>query len=315
MKNTQFKTLLLVFSFTIILSACKKRTAFKEEDGQVCVDVFNLRTENDAVLNDINSAIENQNLIRGKGLTTEQLMASFCGLNMDTTKVLNGIITLNYNGETCNNRKRVGKVVITVQNYPIKKWKQKDCILKIDFIGFTITNVSNNKTIQLDGIEYLKNEIGGTWFDLKYLNQTPIIYSLTGNDIKVRFDKTEAFILNVGRKYTCTYSKSIMTINVEGIGLQGDKVGLDSWGQARGGNEFTSQIIAPLVYNTSCGTNKPNQGEVNITVVGKDYPLKVLFGTSVEGNSETLNNTTCAYGWRMEWSYKRSTKKRVFGYN
>lgn len=307
--------ILLVSMLMFVCQGCKKKRAFKEEDGQTAVDIFNFTAENDAALNDINAVMADQSFVRGKG--EENVGASsvtICGALVDTSAVFNGVLTLRYTGTVCNNRKREGKILITVQNYPTKKWKQKNCVVKLDFQAFRITNTVDNKVMQIDGTEYLTNESGGTWYDLKYLNQGSLVYALTGNDIAVHFDQADVAIYNVGRKVTYTYPKSTITCSWDGTGVQGDKTGLECWGQTRTGDEFTSQVISPLTWSTICGTAWPISGELDVKAASKDFTLNLLFGTDSFGTSFYSEKGQCAYGWRMKWSYKRSTNKRVFGY-
>src|SRR5687768_2738380 len=117
----------------IFLSACKKKRAYKEEDGQVPVDVTMLEAENDAALSSVNVAIMDHHLLRGRSSAQssaqEALALEKCGLTVDTTKLFSGIVTLNYSGEVCSGRKKEGKIRVNILNYPLKKWKQKGCVI------------------------------------------------------------------------------------------------------------------------------------------------------------------------------------------
>ncbi len=311
-KRELFKILVLFLVLVFAVSGCKKRRAFKEEDGQSAVDVFNFGAANDAVLVDVNNAMAEQPLIRGKG-TGIQLLDT-CGVEADTGSVYTGIIVLNYTGEVCNNLKRQGIVKITVQNYPTKKWKQKGCVIKIDFQAYKVTNMVSNKIIQIDGTEYLSNESGGTWYEMKFLNQGAVTYALSGTDLSVHFDKDYLSIYSIGRKITYTWSKNVLNSLMEGTGVQGDRAGLDSWGQTRNGETFTSQVATALSWNSTCGSRKPLAGETSVSVDSKSFDLNTTFGVDEGGNPVTVTGKDCPYGWLMKWSYKRKTNSRVFAY-
>ena len=298
----------------LLLTNCKKRRAFNEEDGQAALDLTEFRNENEAVISDANLSISDQFLVRGKGTEIEGASsATMCGMSMDTSQVFKGIITLYYNGVTCNNRKKEGIVVLTIQNHPLKKWKQKGCVLKVEYLAFKSTNTVTGKSVQLDGIALVTNESGGTWYDLKYLNQASLVHSITANDLKVRYGKDAVAIYSVGRRYTYTYSGNVMTCVMEGTGTASDKSNLDCWGQTRDGFAITSQVKTPLVWKSSCAPGKFVTGEINVTVDGKYYDLNCVFGSDADGNYESGN--VCVYGWRLNWTYKRKTNHRVFGYN
>ena len=302
---------MLLFAFC--LSSCKKRRAFNEEDGQYLVDVGDFRTENELVVSDANAAISDQFLVRGKGAELEGIQtATVCGMTMDTTSVYTGSITLRYTGVTCGNRKREGVVLLSIQKYPAAKWKQKGTVLKIEYIAYKVTNTVSGKSIQFDGIEYITNESGGTWYDIKYLNQPSLVHSVSATDLKLRYGKDAVSIVSMSKRYTYSYAGNVMTCKIEGSGTQGDKGNLDCWGQTRDGAVFTSQLVTPVVWKSSCTNGLFVSGEVKLVVDGKYYDLNCVYGTDADGNVESGN--VCAYGWKMVWSYKNKTQNRVFVY-
>ena len=52
----------------------------------------------------------------------------------------------------------------------------------------------------------------------------------------------------------------------------------------------------------------------SIKVDGKDFALKVLFSVDASGNAVVVASNACPYGWKVEWTYKKKTNKKVFGY-
>ena len=67
MKTYTFRILVLSMSLLLVFSACKKRKAFNDEDGQSSIDNREVQSENDAAVNDINDVVSQQNKLRGKG--------------------------------------------------------------------------------------------------------------------------------------------------------------------------------------------------------------------------------------------------------
>lgn len=318
-KKEFFKLLALFLALAFLIGGCKKRRAFKEEDGQSAVDILNARSENDQALNFANHFMSEQNVIRGRNLEEQKLeginSATLCGAVVDTSNIYSGVLSINFTGGVCDNRKREGRIVFTIQNYPGKRWKQKGCVMKIDFQAYKVTNMVSNKIVQFDGTEYLTNESGGTWYELKYLNQPSLLHTLSATDLIVRFDRGENAAYSIGRQTTYTFSKNIIFASMEGTGVQGDLLGLECWGQTRTGAAFTSQVVSPVTWNTTCGTSWLTGGEINLKVDSKDFELNMLFNTDSQGTPVNLNTGQCGYGWQLKWSYKRNTNKRIFTYN
>jgi hypothetical protein len=68
------------------------------------------------------------------------------------------------------------------------------------------------------------------------------------------------------------------------------------------------------VWNITCGPWAPTAGAVDIKVKNKDFDLRCTFAVDSKGNPVDVAPNTCAYGWKVEWSYKKKTNKKIFGY-
>jgi hypothetical protein len=309
--------LLFCTASVIFFAGCKKKRAFKEETGQVTVDNMTTQCENDEAVKDINIVILEQYLLRGKSASPQAMMistTSVCGVKLDTTGRPGGIITLNYTGADCYGRSRTGSIKVTLTAYPLKKWKNAGCVIRVDFIGYKVTRTSDGRSVQLDGTEYMSNESGGTWFDLWFLGQPSLVYTLTGENIKATFNGGSNMLYNINRKATYTYSGDITTCKVEGMGSSDGRSGLGSWGQDREGAKFTAQITQPVIWKTQCGAMAPLAGEVVIKVEGKDFDMKCKLGTDKDGTPLGVDAASCPYGYEMSWSYKKRTNTRIFSY-
>jgi hypothetical protein len=317
--NKCISTVLLCGFFVSLsfLASCKKRRAFNEENAQEPYDAGMFRAEGDAAMEDVNNAVSNQFLLRGKPVSMSEsedaLTNTPCGLTVDTSDVSGGVIILNYNGAACNNRIREGSIKVTLQDYPLKKWKQKGAILKVDFNAFKVTGVNDGKSIKVDGTLFVTNESGSTWYDMRYLNVSTVINSVSGNDLRLTFHDGSNMSLNVKRRYTYTISGKVISCMLEGLGEQDSKTGVESWGRSREGNDFTSAIVTPIVWNTTCGSIMPTDGEMKVNVHNKYFELTCNYGCDASGNSP--DGSACPYGWKVTWSYKKKTSKRIFPYS
>jgi hypothetical protein len=312
MKHYAICAVLLLF-LAGIQAGCKKKREFNGESGQSSVDARMVQGENDEVVKDVNIAIMEDFLLRGRSSvqTSQVAGTSLCGVILDTTKVMSGIITLNYNGTNCFGRTRTGSVRFTIQKYPLNKWKNSGSVVRIEFINYKMVRSSDGKSVEINGVEEMTNLSGNTWFELWYLSQPSVVYSVSGSELNVKFDNTATAIFSFHRKLTYTYSGNVTTCRVEGTGSHNGKSNLENWGQTRDGTVFTSEIIEAPVWKTECGAMAPVSGQVSVQEDGKEFDLKCFFG--VKSNGE-ISNETCPFGFRVEWSRKKRTNTRTFGY-
>ncbi len=320
----------LIYSLSIIMlgtalvfTSCKKKKAFKEEDGQSSADNRSVQTENDAAVNDVNTEVGNNSFLHGRSVygssssvaIQKALGITAAGYTIDTTGAHLGTIKINYNGTTVNNRTRTGSIRLTILNYPAKKWKDIGCVLKVDYLAYKITRSSDGKSVELNGTQNITNETGGTWWELLITkSQTSLASSVTGSNLNVTFEDGKTAVYNINRRFTYSLPGGVLTCTGEGIGSAESLSNLENYGTTRDGDTFTSQVTTPIVWNWTCGWWAPVQGEVNIKVEDKDFALKVLFSVDASGNSVTAAPNSCPYGWKVEWTHKKKTKKKVFGY-
>jgi len=325
------KTKSIIYTFSVLalagglmLTGCKKKetTTQPTEDGQASKDNQELQSNSDAVNSDANTAIGNYSSLNGKQINPNMpnVLTSVCGASVDATNLNAGSITLVYDGITvCNNRKRGGSIVLTILNHSSgTKWKDVGAVLQIDYQNFIVTRASDGKNIKFNGTQYLTNKSGGTWLNL-FLNtqanlSTEVTSSTAGMDIT--FDGAKTAKWNINRRFTYTWnsSTSVLTCTGEGIGSYNGLNNLENWGTTRDGDNFTSQVTTPVVWNTTCGSWAPVQGAVDIEVANKGFGLIVTFGVNNTGVAQPIVANSCPYGWKLEWTYNSKTNNKVFGY-
>jgi hypothetical protein len=311
----------LLLASTLTFTACKKKQEFKKEDGQASTDNRTVQSENDAAVNDINTEIGNNNLLHGRTSGSASIQSALgitaTGYTIDTTGVHQGTIKINYDGTTINNRTRTGSIRLTIQNYTGgKRWKQAGCVLQVDYLSYKITRASDSKSVQFNGTQLLTNETGGTWWELLFLKtQSSLATSVTGTNLNVLFEDGKTAVYNINRKFTYTYPNNILTCTGEGIGSSDGLSSLENYGTTRDGDAFTSQVSTPIVWNLTCGWWAPIQGKATIKVDSKDFSLDGTFGVDTSGDPVSVGANQCPYGWKVEWSYKNKTSKKIFGYS
>lgn len=313
--TVSFFALVMVVPFT----GCKKKKAFKNEDGQTSVDSRSAQGENDAAISDINDVVSNQPLLHGRTGGANQangILGNICGLTVDTNGAYLGTIRLVFDGTTCNNRTRTGSIRLTIMDHANgKRWKQAGCVMKVEYFLYKVTRASDGKSVRLEGIQYITNISGGTWFDLLFLGQPNLVHSVTGDNLSVSFNDASTANYNINRKFTYTKSAAfVITCMGEGVGSSDGLSNLENYGTTRDGDAFTSQVKTPIIWNTTCGAWAPIQGEVEIKVDSKEFKLNCLFGVDASGNAVSVGSNQCPYGCKIEWKYKKKTKNKVIGY-
>jgi hypothetical protein len=315
LKRVFVRTVVLSLCVVFILPACKKKRAFKEESGQSAEDVRMAQGQNDEAIKDVNIAIMEQSLLRGRPASPGSVSSAtseLCGVQIDTTSVYQGITRLKYLGTSCSGLVKSGSIVISIENYPTNKWKNRNTVLKMEFIAYKVI-LPNGKSVQFDGTAYIKNESGNTWYEMRYLNAGNIIQDQTADNIKITYDGNNTALFNFNRRLTFSYSGGVSSCSVEGLGYFNGVSNLDNWGQTRNGDDFTSEVQSPLVWKSYCGSSNPVTGVLNIKVEDKPFDLKAEFGVDQSGSPS--DGGSCPYGWKVSWSYKKKESSRILPYN
>jgi len=311
-------------ALTMVLSNCKKKEepepepVVTEESGQAGKDSRDVQSENDNAINEINQVVsENPRL---SGLPADNTQArpagSICGMTIDSALSVNGVLVLNFNGTTCDNRTRTGSIKLTLQNYTNGvRWKDVGATVRIDYNSYKITRASDQASILLTGTQFYTNNSGGNWWSLLVVKtQTALVASVTGTNMNVTFQDNKTAVFNINRKLTWSLNGTVISLQGEGIGTNGVLNNLENFGTTREGEAFTSQVTTPVLWNTTCGSNAPIQGQVNIKVASKNFDLIYQYGVDVSGNAMAAGPNQCAYGWKLQWTINNVTKTKVNKY-
>lgn len=307
---------LIISSIFLLTVSCKNKRTFNNENGQSVEDIRRFQEQNDAVIQDINIGIMEQPLLRG-GSSTQPFVSVYntklCGASVDSVSVYSGILRIRYNGTSCNKFTKSGEIVASILNYPEVKWKNKGCVLKVEFKAYKAIG-SNGKSVQIDGTEYITNVSGDTWYEMQYLNTPQLVQTQLGHGLKITLTGNNTALFNTNRKVTFSYTGQNTGCVIEGLGVFEEKVNLDNWGQNTEGVNFTAEIITPIVWNSACSSNLPLKGELRVRENGKNFDMNCRYGVDKNGN-RIPDEKTCPFGWEFSWSYKKKVNTRVFPYN
>jgi hypothetical protein len=311
MKHRSLLFILMLTFIVFALPACQKRAAFKQEKGENSEDNRNVMDILTGATQDANSAAGSVAAISGRLQNSAATLLSVpCGSTLDTNLASSGILTVNYDGTTvCDNRVKSGSIRMTLLNLA--------AVLKMDFINFRVRRTSDNNSVLINGSVNFTNVNGGTIVEMIFglNNVASVVHKAEGNGLSITFDDGSVRTLNISRKVTYTFPAFVFTVKIEGAGSYNGLTNVESWGQTRAGDPFTSQITEPLIANTNCYLWKPVAGKAVLKVDADGmFELTTTLGVDIDGNIISPNSGNCPWGYKIEWSYRNRTNDRLISY-
>lgn len=298
-----------------IVTSCKKREkeiAMDEETKQFNEDANDIKSESDNVDNDINSSINNTSI---GGRTSASYSSELCGVTIDSSQIANKILFYNFDGSTpcfSPSRTRGGQIKVELING--NSWKDVGAVLKLTYINFKITKLSNNKSIQFNGVKTLKNVNGINWFTF-LTSASNFKFQSRALNVNVTFENGDQAIWNSARITTWDYIAANVTPGIpygyvkftsNGDTIRNNVSNIDSWGTNRNGQIFQTYYQSPWVSNSYCGFWRPVSGNLSHQV--GIYNLGLQLGVNQNGDPSTLN---CAYGYKVSWTPLGGTVQTV----
>ena len=305
------KKLLVYFSLALLASSlllsCKKKEENVELDEKVKQfneDANEIKSESDNVNNDINSSINNTSI---GGRTSASYSSELCGVTIDSSQIANKILFYNFDGTTpCFSPSRTRSGQIKVELINGTSWKNVGAVLKISYINFKVTKLSNNNSITFNGTKTLKNVNGINWLTF-LLGTSNFKFQERALNVQVTFSDGTQATWNSARLTTWDYIQANATPGIpygyvkftsNGDTALSSTQNVDSWGLNRNNQSFITFYNAPWISNSYCGFWRPTSGSVNHSVVGANN-FSLQLGVDQSGNPSTL---PCAYGYKVSWT-------------
>ncbi|MEI6172174.1 MAG: hypothetical protein WCR01_00370 [Bacteroidota bacterium] len=296
MKTNLIRIAFLFLAVTgLSLSGCKKdKNAAGSDDSasmqQLSKDEEAVESASDESMNDVNNFLSGGNL-----KSTEKVP---CGATVDSTAVVNDTITIyiTYNGKNCSGtRSRTGKVEIKKQLGT--HWYQAGATVMIRHINFTITKVSNQKSITLNGLKVHQNVSGGLIWQVG--NGVDAIVYRTWGAVNVTFEDGSSRIWNVARQktYTGTAPGNLM-LTTDGFGTSGEYSNLLTWGINRKGENFYTRIMQPVVHRQVCDWD-PVSGIKKHEIPADSKSATLTFG--YDSNDQPVTGDACPTKFKLDW--------------
>jgi len=318
-KHSIFRSIVAICFAIFIISGCKKKeeeapapTPVPTTDGstqqsQRASDQSSFENETNQAMDDANSALQ--------GVSTTRGVQVYCNMTIDSSQKAIGKLTLNFNGLDCSGMKnRTGAIVIQLpyNGSTVTTWSTAGATASLTFNNYTVTYVSNNKSIIFNGTHSVTNVNGGGWLTL-YLG-TPIVHKVRA-DMQLTFDDGTTRIWKAAKKRTLTYIGGVLKVTMAGDTVIGSYNNVAFWGVNRMGENFTVDVPTAFSYDmvnpgTNC-TYKPLTGV--IVHYGVAHVLTLTYGVDTNGNSVTPG--TCPYGYKISWvDGQGATQQAVLSY-
>jgi hypothetical protein len=319
----------LLCGLSFVFTDCKKKedpaptpteepATVNAKSTQAGKDSRDVQSENDQSINEINQVMSENPRVSGRpaGDAQARPAGAICGMTIDSLQSVNGVLKLNFNGTTCDNRTRTGSIRLTLQNFSTgTRWKDIGAVIKVEYLAYKITRASDQASMLLNGTQFLTNVSGGNWWTLLVVQtQTALVTTVTGTNLNVTFQDNTTAIYNINRKITYSLSGAIISVKGEGIGANGTLTDLENFGLTRNGDAFTSRVTTPIIWNTTCGAGAPMQGQIDMVVASQNFGLTFIYGVDVNGNPVTVGPNQCPFGWKLQWTVNSTTSSNINKY-
>ena len=291
-------TFLVMAILGLSFAGCKKDKITETYPNSVSLqqlsgDQESMESAMDESMNDVN------NYLSGGNLKSTNLLP--CNATIDSTPVVHDTITfyITYNGLNCSGtRFRTGKVEIKKQVGT--HWYQQGAMVTIRHINFTITKVSNQDSITLNGVKVYKNLTGGIiWQVGNGIDQ--LVHSISGQ-VTVTFNTgttQTSRTWNVARLRTFTgTAPNNLTMTINGFGTADGFQNLLLWGTSRAGEMFYTEIIEPVVHRQVCEWN-PCAGIKKHSVPSESKSATITFG--YDSHDNPITGDACPAKFKVDW--------------
>jgi hypothetical protein len=298
MKPRLFKYLPLLFTVTLLVTACKKENDDSQKlnaDAEVAThydDESLVSDETDALATEINSLIESDPVMGGSNSVLEEVICdATVAADFESDPMT---VTVTFNGANCGpKRTRTGVLILSMAKGT--QWKNAGAQITATYENLKITRKSDGKSITLNGSHSYINFSGGLLHELPTAGE--IIHKLLSDGLTVKFDDGEVRTWNVARKKVFTYNDGVV-VNVYGIHQDGDQTNIAEWGTNRFGDAFTTSISSALVIKQSCNL-RVTAGEVKHKTA--EFEATATFGLDATGNPTDCPGTAnyfLRFGWK-----------------
>jgi len=298
MKKKILLLLATAFFFVAIFTGCKKETGSSDDNSaEVSThsdDQARFSSEVDAVANDADGALESSASFSGR--LDQAHLNVVCDATLEYDSISNPrTITITYDGSNCwGTRTRTGVVVLSMAQGV--HWKDAGAVLSVTFQNLTITRVSDNKSITINGTQTYTNVSGGLLINV--LSLGTITHTITSSNMSVTFDDNSQRTWQVAKQRVYAINNNVGTITITGTHTEGNVTNVAEWGTNRFGRTFTSSTVQPLVISSDCNFRLVSGEVKHITPL---VTATATFGLNADGNPTSCPGTGHYY-FKIVWT-------------
>ncbi|MEO8150832.1 MAG: hypothetical protein ABI723_24580 [Bacteroidia bacterium] len=317
MMNTKKVLLNVAFAAALtglIFAGCKKEndtSATDEMSEQLTngTDESRFSAASDEALDDVNNiALDNSKF---RGVNGQWILLGLhtpCNVVIDSSLKDHGTLTVTFNGNDCANlHSRTGSVTLQLPynaaTNTVTPWSTAGCTLTVTFHDFSITRLSDGKSLTFNGSKTITNVNGGLVDDEPDFT-APVVHHITGM-MQVTFDNNTSRTWNIDRTRTIARFNNVTTVTITGNATENGYSNVSVWGINRKGNVFTVTINTPVVLSSTCNFNAMSGVRM---IHGVIRELTITYGVDQAGNPITNG---CPYGFKLNWIGKNGTAKQA----
>ncbi|PKP20087.1 MAG: hypothetical protein CVU06_10875 [Bacteroidetes bacterium HGW-Bacteroidetes-22] len=283
-----------MFLGAVTFSGCSKdNDESKQVDTssmqKLAADEENVENMTDEALNDVTNVMGGNQLKSTDGWP--------CHATVDSAVVDNDTIAfyITYDGLNCRRNKIITGQVITKRKVG-EFWGMPGTTVNVQFINYSVTRVSTNKTIVLNGYKTLQNVSGGFIWQLGSA-ATSIVHRTSGSMVTT-FDNGTSRTWNFARQRVFTGTPDNLILTIDGFGTANGYENLAAWGTNRDGEEFYTQITQSIIHNDLCDW-RPVSGIKIHQVPADDKSATITYG--YDDNNQPVTGDDCPTKYRLDW--------------
>ena len=287
---------LMIAAMTLMLAGCSKdKTTTKgsantESMQQLTKDEINVENASDQALNDVNMVLS-----PGKLKSTESWP---CNATVTFGGIVNDTITIDidYHGKDCSNTHIRSGHVIVKKRY-LEDWGLAGATVIVRLNNFTITKISNEKSLTLNGTKHFQNVSGHYLWELGLDSTVTSIEHRVWGTVTATFENGNR-VWNIARQRTFTGSLIALVMTTDGFGSADGYTNLATWGINRNDEQFYSSITQSVVHKQVCNWD-PCSGIIIHEIPAASKSATITFG--YDSNNNLITNGDCPTRYRVDW--------------
>jgi hypothetical protein len=295
-KNLLHFVVLFVAAIALTFTSCKKDNLDQSKADPSSMEQLSADENNvENIMNDAESDVTSVMSNHGNNFKSTEWLP--CNATVDSVAAVNDtiVIHITYNGLNCSGtRNRTG--VIEIRKRVGTHWAQPGATVIYKYINFTVTRVSNNKSVTLNGSKTFVNVNGGHRWQVGTI-LTSYVERISGL-MQASFDNGTSRSWNVARQVTYTGTPGQYTLTIDGFGSAGNYSSLVVWGINRQGEVFYSQIIQSIVCKQACQWD-PCSGIKIHQIPADNKSATLTFG--YDDNNQPITGDDCPTRYRVDW--------------